>query len=162
MSGVLKFGEKLLVALFVPHFNALFKLLDPVNSEQYTGVKKPTSGVNVQFAYCAWIFSFMFFTGNFVMYVISPEYNQWTLESFKSNPYILLHQMFPREIAPLTDPCLLLNLLLCTTIYTYLALNPTVEEKFKFYPTNNGQNLQIDSHGLKLFFKYIDSNSDFL
>lgn len=50
-----------------------------------------------------------------------------------------------RLLYRVTDLCMLMDTFLCFLVFTQIAFSAPMNVNFKFYSTNNGQNLIIDS-----------------
>jgi len=146
-----KFLLNLATAVLIPHFDALFRQLDPIQEdESFKNIPKLSKFVlNRQFALCFLNLAFTFVNGNFVLHYLSAGYREsWSLESLMSNPNLLIHQMFPPQTWLLTDPCLVLNFIVDCAIFLYLTFYSSMDENFRFLPKNNGMNLMIDSRSI--------------
>ncbi len=140
----------------VPHFNALFHQLDPVQKKEpsinfSSSSQKQSSQISGHFLFCFIFFNLIVLDVNLGLHYEATG-NCWRL--LTTSQYILMRQMFPPLLHFLTDPLMLLNLLLTSILFLYFTFYSHFNEAAKIYPINNGLNVQLDG---KVFDKTLSA-----
>lgn len=90
---MVKFLKRFATLVVVPHFEALFCELNPVQ-ENGRQVDLKVSRVNWHFLFCLLTFLFAAIDGNLGLHFEATH--SLSLESLLISPYIINHQMFPK------------------------------------------------------------------
>ncbi len=131
----------------VPHFNALFHQLDPVQQNKSSSSKISSASQNHKYKISFhFLFCFVFF--NFICLDINLglhyEANGSCWNLLTTSQYILMRQMFPPLLHFLLDPIMLLNMLLTSISLLYFTFYSHFSEAANIYPINNGLNVQLN------------------
>src|SRR5699024_8394446 len=134
--------KRLASSIIIPHFNAFFQQLNPVQAAEQ-GSQQNISKINGHFLFSFINFAIISIYGNLALEYESTGTIDW--RNLPQSPYILMHQTFLPPVWPLTDPCILASIPVDCLLFLYFAFNSAVDENLKLYPVNNGKNLLIDS-----------------